>query len=299
MTETFRCAAASLADGEPLAGSAPEDQAWLFVEYPGAWGRRAVAESRLPEPVRDLLEGLEGVRVQLIRRHRGGDRGVRLFAAQASPMGAQVWRAELDDVSDLLDLSPAALQPGRGPESGPFVAHHEPLWLVCTNGKRDRCCAEAGRPVAAAVSRRWPEETWETTHLGGHRFSATLLALPSGLTLGRVDPESAVSAGERLGAGEWPTGLVRGRAGLPTVAQVAEQHLRTKLGADRIDDVEVVDVSPASRTPSTHDVRLRAGEATYLLTVRTDPGTPRRQSCADDKLKPTPELTVVDAPRPG
>ena len=71
VTEEFRCAAASLRDAEPMAGTAPEDGAWLFVEEPGPWGRKAVAESRLPEDVRAFLDGLEGVRVQLVRRHGG------------------------------------------------------------------------------------------------------------------------------------------------------------------------------------------------------------------------------------
>ena len=52
--EDFRCSVGSRDDGEPLGGTAPTDTAFLFVEYPGAWGRQAVAESRLPEAVRNL-----------------------------------------------------------------------------------------------------------------------------------------------------------------------------------------------------------------------------------------------------
>ena len=48
----------------------------------------------------------------------------------------------------------------------------EPMLLVCTHGVHDTCCAVRGRPVAAALARRWPEATWECSHVGGDRFAA-------------------------------------------------------------------------------------------------------------------------------
>ena len=160
-----------------------------------------------------------------------------------------------------------------------------PLWLVCTNGRRDRCCAEAGRPIAAALSARWPEETWETTHLGGHRFAGTLLALPSGLALGRLDAGSAVAACKELEAGRLPLGHARGRAGRPPAVQVAELHLRAELDLD--------DAAPADALSVDGDtVVLGIGGADYAVEVgriRTDP---RRQSCADLKTKPGWEYRV-------
>lgn len=245
----FRCSASSRDDGEPLAGTAPTEASFLFVEDPGPWGRDAVAQSRLPESVRAHLGGLAGVRVQLIRRHAGSSDGpgTRVFHALARPEpadGFEVRTAVLEGPEDLLGLDPAALAP-----------HAEPLWLVCTNGRRDRCCAEVGRPIAAALTRRWPQHTWETTHLGGHRFAGTVLALPAGHTLGRLDPLSAVAACATLESGRVPVELSRGRAGLTPAAQVLELHRLAGGG----EEVEVVAV----------------------------PGPARRQSCADGGEKPT------------
>ena len=107
--------------------------------------------------------------------------------------------------------------------------------LTSTNGKRDRCCAELGRPIAGLLSQEWPDGTWETTHLGGHRFSGTLLALPSGLTLGRLDTSNVLAACEAIERGEVPVELVRGRAGRPGVDQVRELHVL--VGGDPADDV--------------------------------------------------------------
>ena len=158
---------------------------------------------------------------------------------------------------------PAGPRPRRRPRrrpDGDWAAYDAPLWLVCTNGRRDRCCAEVGRPITAALAGRWPEATWETTHLGGHRFAGTLLALPSGHTLGRLDVASAVEACAILEKGSVPVEVSRGRAGLTPAEQVRELHALA--GGDP--DVDVVEV----------------------------PAQPRRASCADLVEKPTTRWEV-------
>ena len=233
----YRCSVASRDDGEPIAGTAPTDTTVLLVEHAGSWGRKAVAESRLPEAVRDHLGGLDGVRVQLIRRHGGeSGGGVRVFHARATADGFDVRTVVLPGPDGLPGLD---LERDLAPYDGP-------LWLVCTNGRRDRCCAEVGRPIAAALAARWPEATWETTHLGGHRFSGTLLALPSGHTLGRLDTATAVAACASLARGVVPVDLSRGRAGLTPPEQVRELHVLA--GGDP--DVEVVEVPGGRDAPA-------------------------------------------------
>lgn len=277
----FRCSAASTADGEVLAGSAPTEATWLFVEYAGSWGHRALAESRLDQDVRTFLGDIEGARVQLIRRHGGvTGPGVRVFVAALGAV-PRVWTTALDDVRDVLDLDVASLADGAG-----LTPYDEPLWLVCTNGRRDLCCAEIGRPVAAALAARWPEGTWETTHLGGHRFAGTLLALPSGVTLGRVDPSSARAACAELLAGRVPVELSRGRAGLSGAAQVADLHVRTERGLVGLDEVAVTGVDGET-------VTLRTPGGVVVVRVETTRGEPRRQSCGDLMTKAVPVHRVV------
>lgn len=249
----FRCSLSSFEDEEPLAGTAPTDTALLFVEHAGSWGRQAVSESRLSESVKDHLGGLPGVRVQLIRRHGGvAGPGVRVFYAVAGGEGFVVSTTVLEAVEDIIRLD---LERDLAPyEQGP--------WLVCTNGRRDRCCAELGRPVAAALAARWPEGTWETTHLGGHRFSATLLALPSGHTLGRLSVENSREACHQVEQGRVPVDLSRGRAGRSGVEQVRELHLL----AGGPSDVDIVEVPGPGRQQSCGDGLVKA---TTRFEVRT------------------------------
>lgn len=243
--DDFRCSVGSRDDGEQLAGTAPTDSAFLFVEYPGAWGRHAIAESRLPEAVKAHLDGLSGIRVQLIRRHGGrGGPGVRVFHARVVEEGFAVRTTLLTAVDDLLTLD----------LDQDLTDHDGGLWLVCTNGRRDRCCAEIGRPIATALAARWPDETWETTHLGGHRFSGTLIALPSGHTLGRLTVDNVVSACAEVEAGGVPVELSRGRAGRSGLEQVRELHVLA--GGDP--DVEIVEVPGPQRRQSCGDLKLKA-----------------------------------------
>ena len=245
----FRCSIASLVDDEPMVGTAPTDAEVLLVESPGPWGRDAVSDNRLPEAVREHLGSVD-MKVFLLRRPDGSaGPGTRVFHARATETGYDVRAAVLDRPEDLLQLDLARMS-----------AYDGPLWLVCTNGKRDRCCAEIGRPIAGRLAETWPEGTWETTHLGGHRFSGTLLALPSGITLGRLDTDTAVDACAAVERGEVPLQWTRGRAGRPGARP-----------------------GPRAARPRRRRSRRRA---------RDRPGPPRRQSCGDDKVKGTTRFEV-------
>lgn len=282
MNDEFRCAVASAEDQEPIAGTAPTDESWLFLEYAGAWGNKAVAESRMPVEVRDHLEGLRGVRVQLIRRYAGASGpGVRLFRARLGE-SPTVETATLTDVREVLDAPT-------------WTAYDEPLLLVCTNGSRDRCCAEYGRPIAARLAQRWPASTWETTHLGGHRFAGTLLALPSGIALGRLNPDTAITACEELLGGGHPLESSRGRAGLPEAAQVAELHLRGALGLRRQPEVRLVDSTDRGWVFDTHG----QPPASYVVRVTAHVGEARKQSCGPKPAKPTTKFVVTAVEAPG
>lgn len=248
----FRCSSASADDGESMAGTAPTAEALLLVESPGPWGHQALADNRLPQRVRDHLAALTDVTVHLVRRPRGDfGTGTHVFLARRDGVGFSVGSALLPGPDALLDLDlDAGLEP-----------HHEPMWLVCTNGKRDRCCAEVGRPIADALADRWPDGTWEVTHLGGHRFSGTLLSLPSGLTLGRLDPATALEACTAIEGGVVPVELCRGRAGRSGAEQVLELHVL----AGGSPDVEVVAHPGPSRRQSCGDLKQKA---TVLYEVR-------------------------------
>jgi hypothetical protein len=115
--------------------------------------------------------------------------------------------------------------------------------LVCTNARRDICCATVGRPVAESLAAdpAYAGDVLEVSHLGGHRFAPTALLLPSGHAFGRLDPASArevldAAREQRLGALDHH----RGRTALAQPAQVAEQAVRLEAGVVALDELDVL-----------------------------------------------------------
>lgn len=292
MPDRFRCSVA--AAPEPLAGTAPNDPAYLLIEYTGHWGKKALAESRLPESVRAGLaddSARSGVRVQLIQRHRRSkpSSGIRVFAVYAGPQAPWTETAVLYSPEQLLDLDLEALAGGCSQGLEP---HDEPLFLVCTNGRRDACCAELGRPLVAALDEAWPEQTWETTHLGGHRFAGAMLTLPHGLSYGRVTAEAGLEIAARAQRGELELTHLRGRTAYPGAVQAAEVAILERLGDCRIDTLEF---AGAHADGDLTEVTFRRGAEEHVATVTRIEGEEVRQSCADLKLKRASSFVVSSA----
>ncbi|MEV7195537.1 sucrase ferredoxin [Streptomyces sp. NPDC093510] len=241
------CATASRDLAEPLAGTAATARTWLLLEQPGPWGAKALKSSRLdPEVGRALEAAAEGtgVRIALIRRpgrHADCHAPTRQQVYVGHTVPGRTWLrgAELDDPRQLLDLDFAAL--GAGDHGGfgtPYTG--APLALVCTNGKRDRCCALLGRPLASALAASGEEGVWEITHLGGHRFSPTLLVLPHGYAYGRADLPAVKGILDAVRADRVVAEGCRGNSAWERPGQAAELAVRTETGEDRAGALSVV-----------------------------------------------------------
>ncbi|HEY8557977.1 MAG TPA: sucrase ferredoxin, partial [Actinomycetes bacterium] len=201
MAEALPCATLSRALEEPLYGTASVVRGWVLLEQPGPWGVDAVTESRLD---RDLARALQRaadaahLRLLLIRRpgrpggppaDREASRSSACFVAHTSRQGRWLERRRLDDPAELLELDMARVVAGERPRFGEEAT--EPVYLACTNGRHDRCCATYGRPLALALRASHGELVWESSHVGGDRFAGNLVCLPDGHYFGRVGPADA------------------------------------------------------------------------------------------------------------
>jgi hypothetical protein len=77
--------------------------------------------------------------------------------------------------------------------------------------------------------------------VGGDRFAANLVVLPTGAYYGRLDPDDAVRVAEAALSDRVALDRFRGSAGLPAAAQAAECLLRRALGAVEESAVRYVD----------------------------------------------------------
>ncbi|MFP4311766.1 MAG: sucrase ferredoxin [Nitriliruptoraceae bacterium] len=293
---TPTCSSLARAAHEPPAGTASQAIGYLVIEQPGSWGREAVASRLAPDLAERLTREAKaaGVKVLLARRpgpHPAEERD--LVTVLLAHSGPRPWleRCVLS-TPELERLDPAVCAEPTPPGRGAPVA--EPRWLVCTHAKRDRCCATLGRPIADTLAAIDPEGTWETSHLGGHRFAGTMLVLPHGLLYGNLDVAAAMRVVEAQRASAVVTDHLRGRSRLPKVAQVAEVAVRSALDLDGLDEVEVTDLPTTAPHPDGPAVQVgltAAGRQVQVRVTARRETTPRAISCEG-----TPELlTVLEA----
>jgi hypothetical protein len=298
LTRSERCSQASEARGEGVAGTASTVRSWILLEDPGPWGRDALLHARLPERVGFEIQrrcAAAGVRPLLIRRtpsNASNAQGLTCFAIRSGPDPPWIERTSLPNVAEALGLDLRAL--GRGERPG-FERVEGPLFLVCTHGRRDVCCAERGRPLAQALAAAFPEPTWESSHVGGDRFAGNVVAFPHGLYLGRVRPDEAARVARAYADGRVSLEHLRGRSCYPMPVQAAEVALRTQEGLDALDDV-VLERTEARRGVSTSTFATHAGRFSVSIAVEETP--PSFLTCHSPVAEPAPAYRTISIERP-
>ncbi len=301
----LRCSARAVDLGESLIATADHRTGWVLLEQPGAWGSDAATESGLDPDLGAALKarakalGLKLLLITRADRRAVTDRRAFLVRADAGWIEERTFsdpRELLDAPLDALAAGPSPSLPSASPPPPPLgwgEPRRDPLYLVCTNGRRDPCCALFGRPLANALTAATPD-AWESSHVGGHRFAANLVCLPEALTYGRLSVERGLSVVAAHREGRLDVRSLRGRAAWPVPAQAAEYELRLHLGLDRIDDVELV--SSLEDAPR-HVVQLLARGESWRVVLEATEGEPRATSCRSDKLERPLSWILVDLAR--
>lgn len=182
--------------GEQLAGTAKPGKIVLCLEFYTGWGHDILDGTafgaELNAKIKTFLKD-NGAELQFIRRpgREGQDRRQNntrvLYIAWATGTEPVLERMDLPSVEALLDIDLSI--PGNTP--GARRVEH-PILLVCTHGRRDRCCAVRGRPLAAALNNHFADAaTGENRTSGAGERSALAQnhADAAGVGAGPVDPK--------------------------------------------------------------------------------------------------------------
>lgn len=272
------CAVQSVQTGEPLAGTAAKETTiWLVLEYAGPWGMRAVEENGLPTAVQAWLQAqsaaLPDSRVLFVRHDREQtSNGRHFFVAITRESDQRLYRLFCATDEALLAVDVAELVADTAAQHPAYTA--APLFLVCTNGKRDQCCAKFGLPIyqqmAAELS---AEQVWQCTHIGGHRYAATAVVLPHGVYYGQISSSRVPAIIAASQQGEVVLAGYRGRTCYAPAVQAADYFVRQQTGQMGLNELVVtaVDLSAEPRVEFataeglTYTVRLRTEEVPSLL----------------------------------
>ena len=276
------CSDISRENDEPLGATASRIDHWLLIEYRGLWSSEAFAGSGLSDQVKRRLGELKAqrprTRLLLIRRpNRRHHRTLAVYSASSREGEEGLGGLEIDEHEDLRELDPwDAATPTE-----------EPLFLACTHGKHDPCCARRGRPLFEALSEQLDEgSVWQCTHIGGDRFAGNLLCLPYGVYYGRVEREDVPSVVDEYLDGQISLEHYRGRSCWSFAVQAAERRLRVDEGLTGLDDLSLASVERAGdrwavafETPVGRrelEVEAELGELTQLTCNSETLKRPRR-----------------------
>jgi hypothetical protein len=318
MAETdFLCSNFSLLAGEPLPGTAPVGQIWFLLEYNGPWENKAFESSLIAPAVKNALSALlqrtagaklllirsrsaarmEGQRIQSPASMRTGP-GTTLFIALAGERRSLLYRFNLNTYADILRIDfPAVL------EASPVYDTHltqEQLVLVCTHGRRDRCCARYGlvifdEMIAAAAHTGQAVRIWQCSHVGGHRFAANVAVFPHAVFYGRVKPADASTLVSSCSSGIFYPPLARGRACCIPPVQAAEIYLRQRTSL-----LEMDAISPARHRQVQDDrwlvtfTRREASELYHLEIISRPSGSMIYPSCTSKEPEPFLVYEIAD-----
>ena len=294
------CAAVSSANEEPLAATASRIDHWLLIEYRGAWARDVLGDClftpELKAHLRGQLAALPRSRLLFVKKpERRSQTGRKVFFGTSKPGQEQFFELEVEHQNDLLDFDFADALGSGGATASPL---QKPLYVVCTHGKRDRCCARQGRPLYDGLRHETDTgRVWQSTHIGGDRFAGNAVVLPEGLYYGRVEPAEAGRLVAAHAAGEIDLDRYRGRSAYSFPVQAAEHAIRESEGLRGIDDVAFVDSRSLGadqwrvrfRTPNgaAHEVDVAAivaDEPAYLTCEAAEPKRARRYVATAQRL---------------
>jgi hypothetical protein len=281
-THDFFCSTLSQQAAEPLYGSAPEKRIWLLLEYNQPWAAQAFPESDLPQLVKahlaDYLARTPEANILLIRQPERSSSRLQFYVANVQAEAPALYAYELAHYEDLLAIDLDAAVAGQNSAA----TDPEPLFLVCTNARRDRCCGRYGPALYRELSRHAGTRVWQSSHFGGHRFAPTALFLPEGVCYGRIPAEQAsalvVAHQEKRIVLEY----LRGRVAYPGPVQAADYLLRQRLNLTGFSDLRLIQAQ--ADTPDLWDVCFATAAEEYEIRLekyQTD--TMIYTSCSDSK----------------
>lgn len=311
MQMTMTCALESRAAAETLAGTFKPADTFFLIESSlpdyGGWGGDAVKSAAASGTFAPFLAHLQSApRAKALFIRKPQSRGKNFYIALANQAQPKLYHTALAEYDELLQLDISSLAADATPRvNGRELDEIGELYTVCTNGRHDPCCAAHGAPVYhELVAQAGDERVWQTTHIGGHRMAATLIAFPHGIVYGHVDPPDVEAIVSNQRAGYMLTHKYRGRGAYAGHALDAAEHqaagaaeavLRERSRNYRLDDLRLLDVCAlgADRQRVTF---LDADGGAHCAEVTTGVSAPRLTSCGDaPKPMPQHEVRVLAA----
>ncbi|HEV2915684.1 MAG TPA: sucrase ferredoxin [Pyrinomonadaceae bacterium] len=266
----FYCSELSRGHAEKTFGTASIGEVWLLVEYPFSWGPKAFHDSDLSAEVKAYLnraiKTIPKARLLFIKQGRRTGGELSVFVARCREQNPSIVRLGLSRYEQLLDINMQAI--AKGEPNPDAAAWNSPLYLVCTHGRRDKCCAKFGYPLYKSL-RSANASVWQSSHVGGDRFAANLLCFPHGLFYAHMTEEAARHVIEEYEARRIALDKYRGRSCYSYPVQAAEFFIRKEAGLASLDELRQLDCERVGEKRARVRFRTADGKVVHEAVVRS------------------------------
>lgn len=286
--EDFYCSQLALESDELMAGTAVSAPVWILLEYRQLWQAKATSDNTLPVSVKTWLDeqlGAVNGRLQFIRQLPYQQR-YRCFVAVPDAQHPRLYRFDFAEYEELLNLDMPALV-ANATQYKPYLTS-APLFLVCTNGKRDRCCAKFGTALYQAFTDVVETAVWQTTHLGGHRFAPTLMSFPEGVCYGQVTVEDIPQLLTAQQNSDIYLPRLRGRVIYDAVTQVAEYYLCQENNQASLTAFQHISTHSPTKNEWIVEFQNTTTEQTHQVNITENDSQPIYAICGSSKIKNVP-----------
>ncbi len=225
-----------------MVGTASRVDAWFLLEYPGYWAPHPLEYSELDTSIKDylseLLYTIPRSRLLFIKQSTKPTRTIAFYVATTAMVRSSLYEFRLDSYLDLLKIDINGILYGLSKYDNHVVNSN--LFLVCTHGVHDKCCAKFGFPLYQSIKDRRDIIVWQSSHVGGDRFAANLVCLPHGIYYGRVEKGDLETIIDTHNKNDIYLEKFRGRCCYGFVIQAAEHFLRMETREMALDEFRYV-----------------------------------------------------------
>ena len=263
---SFFCSDLSRLENESIYGTASRGKIWIILEYPKPWSALGLQDSTLTNELKEylslMLDSIHG-RLLFIQKESSHERGIALFIAFSREKDPLLYSFVLDSYDDLFGIDLPGILSGMT-EHRPLVSSQS-LYLVCTDGQHDKCCAKYGFSIYQSLLKYDPTATWQSSHVGGDRFAPNLVCFPHGLYYGHITGEDIMAIHTDYSHRRIRVANYRGRSCFPFPIQAAEYFVRSESGVLGLDMLFFKQSSRLSRSKWQAEFGSGTGQTVYAV----------------------------------
>jgi hypothetical protein len=183
----FFCSEKSNEIREQIQGTAPSFQYIFLLEYESYWDSKPLLNNTINKDVLkymfSAIKLLGNAKMLFIKSDKSTKKGgLKLFLINTSFKEGNYKVIEFNNYNDILLIDLINIITDNDE-----MTDKEILYLVCTNGKKDKCCAKYGFPIYQNLKKNISnEQIWQCTHIGGDRFAPNIITFPNGAHYGHL-----------------------------------------------------------------------------------------------------------------